>query len=137
TGRIAEILQLTRGKIANGVAPERIAGVLAVVENERNCDNKPVSKRFLVRIGQQPTANDTVSFAQRLITVTAAGSPAVDAEGKPQGWFDPAKPVTVSFARMGGSQTAATGVLPLHHSVVVGDVEHRFVVTSGDARGFL
>ena len=66
-----------------------------------------------------------------------AGSAATDAENRPQAWFDPAKPLTVNFTRIGGESSAATGVLPLQHSVVLGDTEHRFVVTPAEARGFL
>lgn len=137
TGAISELLRVLRAKLGAGVKPERIAGLLNAVENQRSCDDKPVSKRFLVRIGAQRPPNDTASFAERLITVSAAGSSATDAEGRPLAWYDPAKPLTVTFTRIGGESTAASGVLPLQHSVVLGDTEHRFVVTAGDARGFL
>lgn len=137
TGAISELLRVMRTKLAAGVKPERIAGVINAVENTRSCDDKPTSKRFVVRINAQRPTNDTASFADRLITVSAAGSAATDAEGRPQAWFDPAKPLTVNFTRIGGESSAASGVLPLQHSVVLGDTEHRFVVTPGDARGFL
>jgi len=137
TGAISELLRVMRAKLAAGVKPERIAGVLNAAENTRSCDDKPTSKRFVVRIGSQRPPNDNASFADRLITVSAAGSAAIDAEGRPQAWFDVAKPLTVTFTRIGGESTAATGVLPLQHSVVLGDTEHRFVLTPADARGFL
>lgn len=137
TGAISELLRAMRAKLSAGVTPERIAGVLNAVENTRSCDDKPISKRFIVRIGAQRPSNDTASFAERLITVSAAGSAASDPEGRPQAWFDPAKPLTVTFTRIGGDSTAASGVLPLQHSIVLGDTEHRFVITAADARGFL
>ncbi|MBL8701668.1 MAG: hypothetical protein JNK67_25025 [Alphaproteobacteria bacterium] len=138
TGAISEILRLAREKLSAGVTPERIAGVLAAVENARRCDDKPTSKRFLVKAGPRaPAVNDTVSFADRTITVSATGEITLDAEGRPQAWFDPGKPLTVVFTRIGGAETVAKGVLPINHSVVVNDLEHRFVVTQGDARGFV
>lgn len=137
TGAISELLRAIRAKLAAGVKPERIAGVLGAVENQRSCDDRPVSKRFVVRIGAQRPPNDSASFADRLITVSAAGSAANDAEGRPVAWYDPGKPLTVTFTRIGGESTAASGVLPLQHSVVLGDTEHRFVATASDTRGFL
>lgn len=137
TGAISELLRLARAKLAAGVTPERIAGVLSAVENTRECEDKPSSKRFLVRLSPTRINNDSASFADRLITVSAVGTAATDGEGRPQAWFDPSKPVTVFFTRIGGVDTSATGLLPLHHSVVISDMEHRFVATVGDARGFI
>ena len=53
------------------------------------------------------------------------------AREQPEAWFDPAKPVTVFFTRLGGETTSTVGVLPLHHAVVVGDLEYRFSVVAG------
>jgi hypothetical protein len=137
TGAVAALTQLAQAKLASGVAVDRITDVLAAVENSRSCDDKPVSRRFLVRLkGRAATGNDAASFAERTITVTAVGEPAIDGEGRPLGWFEPAKPVTIAFTRIGGVEVEKTGVLPLHHSVVAKDMEHRFVVTPGE-RGFV
>ena len=137
TGAISEFLRLARAKLGAGVKPERIAAVLGAVENTRACDDKPVSKRFVVRVPGQRPANDSASFADRAITLSASGAASVDGEGRPLGWFDIAKPVTITFTRIGGAETTASGMLPVHHSVVLNDMEHRFIVTNGDARGFV
>lgn len=137
TGAISEFLRLARAKLAGGVKPDRIAAVLSAVENTRACDDRPVSKRFVVRVPGQRPANDSASFAERAITLSAVGAASIDGEGRPLGWFDIAKPVTISFTRIGGTETTASGVLPVHHSVVLNDVEHRFIVTNGDSRGFV
>lgn len=138
TGAMSDVMRLARAKLAAGVTPARIAGVLGAVENARSCDDKPVSKRFIVRAGARaPAVNDTVSFADRTITVSATGEQTIDGDGRPQAWFDPAKPLTVVFTRIGGAESVAKGVLPINHSVVMNDIEHRFVITPGDARGFV
>lgn len=90
-----------------------------------------------MRTGPQRNPNDSAAFADRQIMVTASGVSSVDASGRAEGWFDPAKPLTVTFTRLGGAETTATGVLPIHHSVVIRDVEYRFVIAPGDARGFV
>ena len=137
TGAVAALTRLAQSKLASGVDVDRITTVLAAVENARSCDDKPVSRRFLVRLkGRAASGNDAATFGERTITVTATGEPAIDGEGRPLGWFEPAKPVTVAFTKIGGAEIEKTGVLPLHHSVVVKDLEHRFVVTPGE-RGFV
>jgi hypothetical protein len=136
TGTISDLVRLARDKLSEGVDPKRLASVINLVQNSRSCDGKPVTKRFLVRVGSQQIANDTVSFADRTITVSAEGQPATDGTGNQEGWYDPAKPLTLHITQIGGKTTTAEGTLPLHHSVVVNDMEHRFVVTAGDSRGF-
>jgi len=137
TGAISELLRVARARLAAGVKPERLASVLSAAENARRCDQRPSTRRFIVRTGPQRNPNDSAAFADRQIMVTASGVSAVDASGRAEGWFDPAKPLTVTFTRLGGAETTATGVLPIHHSVVIREVEHRFVVAVGDARGFV
>ena len=136
TGTISDVVRLARSKLSEGVDPKRLASVISLVQNTRNCENKPTTKRFLVRTGAKQVANDTVSFADRTITVSAEGQPALDAQGNQEGWYDPTKPLTLQITQIGGKTTTASGTLPLHHSVVLNDVEHRFVVTAGDSRGF-
>jgi hypothetical protein len=137
TGAISELLRIARARLAAGVKQERIASVLSAAENTRRCDERPATRRFIVRTGPQRNPNDSAAFADRQIMVTASGVSSVDASGRPEGWFDPSKPLTVTFTRLGGAETTATGVLPIHHSVVIREVEYRFVVAIGDARGFV
>ncbi|MBM3487681.1 MAG: hypothetical protein FJX67_13790 [Alphaproteobacteria bacterium] len=137
TGAISELMRLARAKLSAGVEAQRLAAVLGSVENARNCDNRPVSKRFIVRTGPSTTGNDNVAFGDRTIKVTAEGQPTIDPSGRQQSWFDPVKPLTVRFVQIGGRATAASGTLPLHHSIVVNNTEHRFLVEAGDSRGFV
>ncbi len=78
-----------------------------------------------------------MTFADNAITVIGEGEPAVNAANQPEAWFDPAKPLTVHFSRLGGQTSKATAKLPLHHSVVLGKYEYRFTVTAGNTRGFV
>ena len=64
------------------------------------------------------------------------GQSATSASGQPEGWYDPAKPVVLKFSHLGGESSEVTGMLPLHHSMLVGDSEYRFTATAGD-RGFI
>jgi hypothetical protein len=103
---------------------------------ERTCDQGPVTKRFIVQTPLSTGAGGSVSFAQGRITVTAQGESATNAQGQPEAWYDPAEPLQATFARVGGANETVEGELPIHHSVVIGEYEHRFTMTESDSRAF-
>jgi hypothetical protein len=117
TGEMRELLEIARRKVAAGVEPSRLAFVIGAAEQERDCDDAPVTKRFIAQTPLYKGANDSVSFADNAITVTAEGRSATDAEGNAEAWFDPAQPVTVRFTQLGGKSSEVSANLPLHHSV--------------------
>ncbi len=137
TGPAKELLVLLQKGLDAGIPPKRLAFILGSATKERQCDRELQTKRFMVRTPVAGSSNDAVSFADGAITVIAEGEPAIDPAGNRQAWFDPAKPVTLRFMLLGGGQSEASGVLPVEHSVVRGDAEHRFAVTVGDRRGFI
>ncbi|MEX0814965.1 MAG: hypothetical protein WD014_04750 [Dongiaceae bacterium] len=135
TGDVKALLDLAQRKLAAGVEPARLAFVIEAAQNDAACDETPVTKRFIVKTALSGGANDAVGFADNAITVTAEGRAATDAAGKPEAWFDPAQPVTLRFARLGGGVSEVSGALPLHHSLAIAGAEYRFTVVAG-ARGF-
>ena len=130
------LLGLLNERLNDGVRPERLALAIGAAVNKPDCENKPVTKRFIVRTPLHPGGNDTVSFADNAITVTAEGRSSVE-NGNPRSVFDPAQPVTAAFTLLGGKKSEASGVLPLHHSVVAGGSEYRFSVVAAEARGLV
>ena len=80
--------------------------------------------------------NTSVGFANGLVTVSGQGTAAKNAEGRVEAWVEPAEPVTVRFTQIGGRTAEAAGKLPLHHTLSVGPIEHRFSVMAS-ARGFV
>ncbi|MEE9141041.1 MAG: hypothetical protein V3U18_09770 [Alphaproteobacteria bacterium] len=126
-----ELLDLVAKRLAAGVAADRLAFVIGAANNARSCDDAPVTKRFIVQTPWTKGANDSVGFADGTITVTGQGVSAIDAQGNPEAWFDPAKPVTLRFTELGGESSQISGKLPLHHSVVAGGDEYRFTITAG------
>ena len=131
----ADLLRTIQERRANGVSRERLAEVIALAQDRDICEPLPDTRRFVVQNPVYSGANDTVSFAENAIIVTATGESQVNAGGRPEPWFDPAKSVTVFFTRPGGETTSTAGVLPLHQAVVVGDREYRFSIVAG-ARSF-
>jgi hypothetical protein len=137
TGFVREMMVLVQQKLKAGADEDRLAFLVSAADKPRACDDQPETKRFIVSTElQSGGANDAVSFGARSITVTAAGAAARNANGNLEAWFDPAKPIAVSFTALGGETVIAEGTLPLHHSVVAGDDEYRFTALPG-ARGFL
>lgn len=130
-----ELLAAIQERVAKGVSRRRLADVIALAQERDICEPLPETRRFVVQNPVYAGANDTVSFAENAIIVTATGESVVNAGGRPEAWYDPAQPVTVFFTRPGGEITSTVGILPLHHALVVGDLEYRFSIVAG-ARSF-
>ena len=133
TTDLKPLFDTVRAKLDAGVESARLAFVLGAIENQRACDETPSSKRFLVQTPLSTGVGASVGFANNAITVTGEGRSAIDAEGNPEARFDPAEPVTIRFALLGGRTAEIAGVLPLHRSIVEGGYEYRFSIVPGDA----
>lgn len=137
TGKQRELLALIRSQLDDGVTEERLIFLLRSAAQRVRCDGESVSKRFIVQTGITHGGNDWVAFAGSTIVVRASGEPARDDAGRPHAWFDETRPIAVTFSKIDGSKSEATGILPLYHSVARGDSEYRFVLTKSTTRGFL
>jgi hypothetical protein len=137
TGRAGDLYALIADHLKNGVKEDRLLFLLRAAGDTVRCRNEPEQKRFIVQTGTTRGGNDWVAFARGGIVVRASGEPARTDDGAAHNWFDPERPVTVSFAKLNGATTTATGILPLEHSVELGGDEYRFVILPAPARGFL
>ena len=135
-GPLAELLEKVRARLEAGVTMERLSFLVGAAENERDCDGSPLEKRFLLTTPLSTEGNDFVRFAEGTIIITGDGPPAFTAAGEEEAWFDPAKPITLRFEKPDGDVEEMNGLLPLSHSLVVGDREYRFKIVAGE-RGFV
>lgn len=126
TGPVAAILQLARERIGEGLGAERIMEALRAVRAIVACEGRASTKRFALRPGAQPLAEDTVTFADGLITLYV--TPAQD---------DPARAITANFTRIGGVPMAVSGAPPLRASITIENAELRFVIANSELRGFV
>lgn len=131
TGEVKKLYDLAQQKIQEGVDPNRLTFVLSQTGQERECDEAVETKRFYVKTPLYSGANDSVGFGGNRITLTAEGAASKDETGNPLARFDPAQPILVRFVLLGGGGSEATGMLPLHHTLVSGDKEYRFSLVSG------
>lgn len=136
TGQLKTMFDLVNDRLDAGVSPERLQFVIAAATDERDCDGVEATKRFVVRTPLYRGTEDAVRFADGALIVTASGPSARDAEGRPEAWFDPTEELTLNVNHIGGETSAATGRLPLQHSMVIGNHEYRFNVVAG-SRGFV
>jgi hypothetical protein len=130
------ILAAVRERLEAGVSPERIRTVVSIARDDVACEPLGETKRFFVNTEISRGANGAVSFANGTITITGDGTAARNANGQPEAWFDPDVPVTVNFSHLGGEVSQVTGLLPVHNSMAIGDVEYRFTAVAG-ARSFV
>ena len=130
------ILDLVRQRKDEGVSLGRLAFVVSEAKEQQACVTDPATRRFVVRTPIYNGANDSVSFADNTIVVTAAGASAINDAGAPEAWFDPAQEVVARFTHISGATSESRGTLPLQHAMVVDDVEYRFGLVAGD-RSFI
>ena len=135
-GPLADLVRLTREQLDAGVEPDRLAFLVRSAAKEPSCDRQSTEKRFFVKTPTASGGKSYVTFADGTLTVSAKGSTATDSRGNPEAWFAPDKPVTLSFKDLGGESSEISGLLPLEHSLVLGQRELRFNVVEG-RRGYI
>lgn len=137
TGDSKALLDLANRKLGEGVDAARLTFLINAASNPRVCDDKPETKRVQVKTPIGKTGKEaSAAFADRRITVTAQGQPALDDKGQKESWFDPAQPITVHFAPLDGQAIDASGMVPLQHRMVVGGSEFRFSIDVDQRKGF-
>ncbi len=137
TGKPREIFELMRKQLDAGVSEDRLRFLIGTAGEAVRCDGNPDQKRFIVQTGLTRGKNDWVAYAGQTIVIRAKGTPVKTDDGLAQAWFDETEPVTVTFTKIDGGESQAAGVLPLHHSVIRGGSEYRFVLTKSTSRGFV
>ena len=136
-GATRQIMALVKERLETGVSPDRVAFLVAMAENDAECEAETDTRRFLVQTPLTNGANSAISFSDDTITVTGSGPPSRDSNNDLQNWFDPAEKIQILFTIIGGEEHRADGKLPLHHTLVTGNTEHRFTAKLGEAKGFV
>ncbi|HRI75405.1 MAG: hypothetical protein H3C49_03245 [Alphaproteobacteria bacterium] len=134
-GEFKNLTDLVRKQLGAGIKPERLAFVIEAARPPKNC-SEPSVKRFVVKTPVYNGPHGTVSFGNGVVTVTGEGEAATNSNSMPEAWYDPGKPVKIVFIEIGGKRTVKEGLLPVQHSLVIGNKEYRFTVAAGD-RSFI
>lgn len=129
-GELGRLTDLARQQLDNGLDADRLAMILRAAEPPRNCTDD-VKRRFVVKTPLYDGPDSKVTMSDGRVTISASGVPVKNADGETEAWYNPNKPVTVNFTVIGGKSTTKTGQLPIHHTIVDGDREHRFTIAKG------
>ncbi|WP_298378239.1 hypothetical protein [Azospirillum sp.] len=130
TGELAKLSQLVAERLKGGLDSNRLAFVISQAQTQRNCQPAD-SKRFTLTTPLLKGGTRGTTFANGTVTVSGEGQSAHNAQGNPESWFDPGQPVTIKITGIGGKSATATGVLPLHQSLVIDNNEYRFTFAAG------
>lgn len=131
-GPMQDLVTILREQLNKGTDPERLSFVIRSARPPTGCVD-PESKRFVVSTAANKGPQNIVKIGDT-VTVTGVGVSAQNDNGDPEAWYDPAKQVEITFNH-GESTEVKKGVLPIRHSMIIGNREYRFSVETG-ARSF-
>lgn len=129
-GPMKDLVDLVHKQLAKGVDVKRLQSVILSARPPQNCSD-PKNKRIVILTPVYSGPSSQASIAQGDILITGEGVSAQNSEGTKEAWFDPGQPVELTFKDSSGVIEKKNGVLPIYHSMVVGDKEYRFTVTAG------
>ncbi len=133
-GPLRDILVSAREQITDGVDPKRLLLALKSARPPKNC-TEPQIKRFVVSTPSYKGPASSMSVDEGQVIISATGESSKNASGALESWFDPTKPVEVTFTAKGAAPEKRQSVLPIRLSVITGGKEYRFSVAEG-ARSF-
>jgi hypothetical protein len=121
------VLATAAQRIAAGVAPERLMEVLRLAENPRRCEGRPIIRRFAIRFGGTPNAEEGTSFMDGLLRITAA---------MPAGTEDAARLANVTVTTTWNGRSENLTGLPQRLTIPLGNLELDLAITASEMRGF-
>jgi cell division protein FtsB len=135
TGVFKQLTDQVKKQLTSGIKAERLSFVIDSARPPKNC-SQPATKRFVMKTPVYSGPHGNVAFGNGTITITGEGVSAVSPTGSAEAWYDPGKPVSITFIQIGGKETVKTGLLPIQHSMVIANKEYRFTVAAGE-RSFI
>jgi len=120
-----EVLAIAAQRIAAGVAPERVMEVLRLADNPRRCEGRPIIRRFAIRFGVAPSADEGTSFMDGLLRITTA---------MPAGTEDVARLANVTVTTAWNGRTENLTGLPQRLVLPVGNLDLELAITASDLR---
>jgi len=128
-GPLQGIVDLLRSELEKGSEPQRLKYLIKSGRPPTGC-TPPETKRFIIRTPLYKGSESSVEIKEAGLKINGNGAPAQNEEGQTEAWYDPSKPVTITFFYDDRSESKE-GILPLRHFIVLGDREYRFTVEQG------
>jgi hypothetical protein len=126
-GTAAAVMAAARERLAAGVTADRLQLAIRTAAPVRRCDGPTVSRRFRIGVGARLTEDDSTTFAEGMIRVSALVPAVTD---------DMARAVVVTFSGLGSGGTRSATGLPASHVFTLDNHELRLTVTESQVRGF-
>jgi hypothetical protein len=124
------LINMVREQLDKGLTIERMAQIIRSAQPPQNC-TPAITKRFIVSTSAYKGPESVITFADGAITVKGTGDASINSKGVNEAWFDPGKPVKLSFTIIGGRKEVKEGLLPFHHTIILRNKEHRFTISQG------
>jgi hypothetical protein len=121
------VLAIATQRIAAGVAPERVMDLLRLADNPRRCEGRPIIRRFAIRFGGTPNADEGTSFLDGLLRITIT---------MPAGAEDVARLANVSVTSTWNGRTENLTGLPQRLTLPLGNLDVDLAITASELRGF-
>lgn len=134
-GPLRDLTTMLKAQLDEGRDPERLAFLIRSARPPKNC-TEPEVKRFVASTPAYTGPDSEISIADGALIVKGTGVSAMNASGQPEAWYDPSQKVTLEFIGEGGVKEQKSGIMPMNHSIVVGNREYRLAVSEG-ARSFI
>ncbi|MCA3286597.1 MAG: hypothetical protein ING09_08615 [Roseomonas sp.] len=122
-----DILALAAARLGAGIAPERLMEALRSTEMPRRCEGRPIIRRFAIRFGGSPTADEGTSFLDGLLRITAT---------MPAGAEDVARLANLSVTSVWNGRTETLTGLPQRLPLTLGNLDMELSITASEMRGF-
>ncbi|MBM3592409.1 MAG: hypothetical protein FJX32_07045 [Alphaproteobacteria bacterium] len=122
-----EMLAIAAQRVGSGIAPERLKDALRLADNPRRCEGRPIIRRFAIRFGGAPSADDGTGFMEGLMRITAT---------IPAGAEDVARLANVTITTTWNGRTESLTGLPQRLMLPMGNLELDLSVTASELRGF-
>ena len=137
-GPLKDIVRQIRGQLDAGVAPDRLATLIRTLNPPKNCSDLE-TRRFIVETPKNKGLDHSMILAEGAIVIRAVGDAAKSRTGEDEAWFDPMRPVTLTFESRGAPPESAVtrqSILPISQVMVVDNREYRMTFSEG-AKSFL
>lgn len=129
-GDFGVLTNMVREQLDKGLTIERMAQIIRSAQPPQNC-TPAITKRFIVSTPAYKGPESVITFADGAITVRGSGDASINSKGEDEAWFDPGKPVKVTFTIIGGKKETKEALLPFHHTIILRNKEHRFTISQG------
>ncbi len=133
-GPLWRLVLILREQIDAGIAPGRMETLLRTMDPPKNCV-EPAIRRFVASTPTYDGPDSLVNFAGDRLVLRGKGYSAQSADGTPEAWYDPKRPVDIEISRRieEGEEVVArkSGMLPFSHTLVFEGREYRFSFSDG------